>query len=357
MEQGKRIPKVLITFKENGQNGGPFISHQRIIDNEYLKTKYDFERLWIPRARFFLNPFNYIKFIRRIKKAHPDIVHITGLQLDGFLSMFACRIAKVKTVLVVRGSSSEALGINRVRKSIINQLEKYTLKKATYVYGVSDYVSSWKICKYAKNYYGTIYNFPAEKYIINNSFDIRQELGIPATDVVIVSSGRITKDKGFDTLCNVIKQFKNSDNVRFVIVGNGDYKEQFDKVIENEGLQQRVSLLGYRPNVCDILKGADIFIICTKHETLCNSVIEAATMSLPLVVSNVGGLPEIVDSSCGYLVDPYDEKEFVICLEKLISSRNLRKTMGENACNIIKTKFSPFVIEKKLDELYQSVLK
>lgn len=349
-------PKILIAFKVNGQNGGPYISHKRIMENEYLNHKYDFDVLWIPKSRAFLNPFFFFGFVKKLKKTNPNIVHIAGLQLDGFLLMLACRFARVKTVLAVHGSTAEALNIGTFRKSISKPLEKYTIKKATYVYGVSDYVSDWKICSYSKNFFGTIYNIPDDLVKTDDTSTIREELKIPSEDVVIVSTGRIVKDKGFDTLCNIIKRYKGRDKVRFVIAGDGEYKEQFEHEIKNEGMQGKVFFLGYRSDIQNILKGSDIFIICTKHETLCISALEAAKESLPLVVSNVGGLPEIVDNLCGYLVDPYDEDGFVNALDELIGSREKRKTMGNNALNKVNSKFSSYVTEKKLDDLYKSVL-
>ena len=352
----KTTPKVLITLNVDGQNGGPYVSHKRIMEDEFLKSKYHFEVLWVPRSRSFVNPFFFLRFVREIKKQKPDIVHIAGLQLSGFFPMLACQITNSKTVLAIHGSSTEALDVGRGKKRVYRSLEKYTVRKATCAYGVSKYVSSWEIAKNSSHYYGTIYNLPDEKEKKQSSSSIRAELKFTSEDIIVVSTGRITRDKGFDTLCSVVKRMKAYPNVKFVIAGDGGYKDQFDYEIEKEGMREQVFLLGFRSDIYDILKESDIFIICSKHETLCISALEAAMAGLPLIVSDVGGLPEIVDSSCGFLVNPYDVEKFVSCLEVLVLSKQMRQSMGEKASIKVKNQFNSSRIERQIDSLYQSVI-
>ena len=62
--------KVLIALKKNGQNGGPYISHYRIANDIFLKERYDFEYLLVPRSRELINPFGFFRFARLIKKSN-----------------------------------------------------------------------------------------------------------------------------------------------------------------------------------------------------------------------------------------------------------------------------------------------
>lgn len=349
-------PKILIALRENGQNGGPYVSHKRIMENEYLKERYSFEILWFPRARRFLNPFFFFRYVRQIRRARPALVQIAGLQLEGFFPMLACRFARVKTVLAVHGTTGEALNVGRFRKKLVGLLERYTLRKATCVYGVSDYVSGWKICKKNKRFFGTIYNLSGDAEIVDAPSTIRKELGFSEGDVVIVSTGRIIRDKGFDTLCAVARRFRDRPEVKFVIAGEGAYREEFAREIQAAGQEKQVFLLGYRSDVGNILAGSDIFLICTRHETLCISILEAALAGLPVVASNVGGIPEIVDETTGVLVDPGDADGFASALEGLIASRDLRLQMGSAGRAKIENKFDNKKIEKQLDDLYRSVV-
>lgn len=349
-------PKILIALRENGQNGGPYVSHKRIMEDPYLNERYSFEVLWFPRARRFLNPFFFFRYVKTIKRAHPALVQIAGLQLEGFFPILACRFARVKTVLAVHGSTAEALNVGRVRKFFVGLLEKCSLRRATAAYGVSDYVSGWKICRKNKRFFGTIYNLPGEFRETDEPSTIRKELGIAPNDVVIVSTGRIIRDKGFDTLCEIAKRFRDRPDVKFVVAGDGAYREEFASEIAKTEQEKQVFLLGYRSDVDNLLKSSDLFLICTRHETLCISVLEASRAGLPVVASKVGGIPEIVGDGSGFLVSPDDTDGFVSALEKLIESPDLRSEMGENGKRIVADKFDAAKTERKLDDLYRSVI-
>lgn len=349
-------PKILLTFRIGGENGGPYISHKRIMESS-LSKKYDFEPLMLENPRKLRNPKIFFKTVKQIKQAMPALVHLAGLQSEGFLIMFACRMAGVKTVVAVHGSSTEAIGYGKIANLIFRFIEKYTVNKADAVYGVSDYVSSWKVCKCAKHYCGTIYNIADFEKTEYTQPYVRKELGISNDDIVIVSTGRITKDKGFDILWEIIKQLKEIPNIKFVIAGDGNYKEEWLSEIKQQGFDNKVFLLGYRNDIDNILKESNIFIICTKHETLCISLLEAGINSLPLIASDVGGIPEIIeDGKNGFLIPVGDEEGFKEKLLKLISEGELRKEIGEAARNYIKDKFEERKIVAKLDNVYRKVI-
>lgn len=351
-----RKPKVLITLREDGQNGGPYISHKNIL-NSNLSKNYELIPFYNPNARKMRNFKVFFKVVKEIKNINPDFAQITGLQIEGFLLALACKLAGVKTVVAVHGSSTQAIGISKLHNIVFKILEKTTLSMSKASFGVSDYVSNWDICKNAKNYYGTIYNIVGICKNVSPKPYVRKELGIAESDVVVVSTGRITKDKGFDVLWEVIKQFKDYPNIKFVIAGEGEYKEEWQAEIEKTGFDNRVFLLGYRNDIDNILSESDIFVICTKHETLCISLLEAAAFSLPLVATDTGGIPEIVeDGKNGFLIDLCDVTGFADAISKLKENQQLRVRLGTEAKNTVLQKFDEKTITEKLNELYKKVL-
>ena len=349
--------KILITLKLNGQNGGPYTSHFRIMNDEYLRNKYEFCSLSVPRARTLINPFGFFSFVRSIKNAKPDAVHIAGLQLDGFLVMAACKWARVKTILAIHGSSSEAMNFGSLRRFLSFFVEARTIKRADIVYGVSDYVSSWDICKYAKRYFGTIYNLTSFDSNYSDASTIREELKIKYNDIVVTSTGRITVEKGYDILKEVVLRCGDVPNIKFIIAGDGPYRNAMENAFLASSMRDKVFLLGYRSDISNILSGSDIFIICTKHETLCISLLEAGFFRLPLIATNVGGIPEIIDSDCGYLIENGNVDGFTSALRELVNDASKRVSFGEMARKKIDEKFSRASIIKKIDCLYEEVLK
>lgn len=349
-------PKILVTFREDGKNGGPYISHKRIVESR-LSEKYDFIPFFIPNPRRLRSPKVFFETVKKIKSVKPDFVYLAGLQMEGFLVTLACKIANVKSIAVVHGSSTQAIGFGKVSRFIFKCIELFTVRNATAVHGVSDFVSSWDICKKSKYYYGTIYNIADFNKNVTKKTHLREELGTDNNDVIITSIGRIIRDKGYDVLWEVIKQLRDYQNVKFVIAGDGVYKKELQAEIEKEDLGNKVFLLGYRNDIDGILKESDIFVICTKHETLCNSLLEASNHSLPLVASNVGGIPEIIDNGKnGFLVPVGDVDGFKNALLKLVSDHQLRVNMGREAKRKIDNNFSESSIISRLDELYNYVL-
>ncbi|MDQ6420679.1 glycosyltransferase [Paenibacillus sp. LHD-117] len=356
-------PLVMISFVEGGENGGPYNSHIRIMESD-LKNKYQFLPLNIPKGRMGIFNIKLVcKLVRDIRIANPDIIHIGGLQLSGFYLALASRLAnKRKILLAIHGSTKEAMDIPIHKKIILKSLEVLTLKMAAGTYAVSNYVSDWKMVRrHSSKFLGRIYNMAIvsekkEEYATNNS--IRKELGINDDELIIVSTGRITKDKGFEVLTDAVKKMNNyNGEVRFVIVGDGPYLKTMQTELKNEISSNKVFLLGYRTDIDRILYGSDIFVICTLHETLCMSLLEAAKCGLALVASNVGGIPEIVENDYnGYLIPLNDSQAVRDALCKLVSDPNTRSKFSNNSKKVVKERFSDEEIINQIDIAYRSLI-
>lgn len=347
----------MIGFREGGENGGPYNSHLRIMESK-LKSKFQFIPLLLPKGRLgIIGLWKILHMAKQIRAAKPDAVQIVGLEMIGAYMILACRLANVKNIiLAIHGSTTEAIEFNEniFRKTIMIHVEKFTLKSAKFTFGVSDYVKTiMNVAKYSKNYIGTIYNM---NHIIDSCSKRnieRSKLDIEESKFVILSTGRITREKGYDTLVNVIKNFKNNINIVFVIAGNGEYLSTMELLLQDQIGTGQVRLLGYRKDISDILKSGDIFIMPSYHETLCMSLIEAGKAGLALVASKVGGVKEIIsDGHNGFLVESGNASEFTKKILKLYIDRELLSLFSNNIKQTISSKFSNIEIEKKLDRLY-----
>lgn len=353
-------PRILITFRIGGENGGPYVSHKRIMESD-LKEQYEFIPLMLPKPKEILTVSGMKQVINEIKKNDPDILHFAGLQLEGFAVLLAAKMAGVKkTICSIRGSSMDAIGFSGLKRSILMLLENWTLKNASACYGVSRFVSEWsRVQKYASYNLGYVYNMRQnEQEFKQGKNRIRDEFGISETEILIVSTGRIIKDKGFDVLTDAIIEGKNWNNTKFLIVGDGSYLEEMKCRIADAGLCERVFFSGYRNDVAQILEESDIFVLCTLHETLCNSVVEASYANLPVVATNTGGIPEIIeDGVTGFLTEKYDYKAVCNNLQMLVADEQLRTKMGKNGRVRIDSKFSSDEITEKIDSFYKAVLR
>ena len=337
-----------------GGGGGPHKSTLSIMDSD-LKNKYKFEKIIYRKE---LGKGISIKRIRdiisQIKIIKPDIVHFTGLQLSGFHMAIACKFAGIdRTIVTIHGSSAYALDISKFKRFILKYLlETITLVLSKRVIGVSNYVTSKKIFNFfaPKNLY-TIYNLPPIDFYNKNNISFRENLKIDKNDLLFVTVGRITKDKGYHILNEAVLRLKSIPNVKYIIVGDGDYlsvmKEKLKDMIDNN----QVFLLGYQSNIPQIL-------LPTLHETLSIALLEASQASLALIASDTGGVPEIIQNNYnGVLVEPGNIKELSESMLNLTKNQSLVKLYGSNAKLKIKDKFSSEVILNKLDNVYKSLLK
>jgi glycosyltransferase involved in cell wall biosynthesis len=323
-----------------------------------LREKYEFVPLAVPRARELMHPAGMARFVRTIRDSKPDMVHYAGLQLEGFFVACAIALAGVKrSVVAVHGSSWEAAFFPRYKKRIVGVLEAATLRLASACYGVSDYVVGWDaIRRNARHCYGRIYNLPHAREG-EGAGSLRQELGIPSDAIVLVSTGRIVRDKGFDRLIDTLEVLHSSSDFRVLVVGEGDYLKTLEARVRTSALSERVLCLGYRADVPRILAASDVFVLLSMHETLCMSIIEAGLQALPVVATNVGGIPEIIrDGYNGFLVEPGDKAGAAWALERLIADPDLRATMGAHSRASIEERFSEREIVGQIDELYRGVL-
>jgi len=355
----RKKPIIAMELSSFGKGGGPYTSNIRIM-NSPLNEKYDFRTI---RYKTELGRGFSVKrikdIVRQIREIQPDIVHFAGLQLSGFHMAIACKIAKVdKTVITVHGFSGDALYFNPIKKLITTYLlEPITLFLTDSIIGVSEFTSNRKLIKiFKKKSVGAIYNFPPLP--VKTDSEIRKELNLGSSDVLIVTVARIVRDKGYHIFDEAILKFNDNENLKFLIVGDGDYLPEMKSKLKNQIDSKQVFFLGHRDDVQQILKGSDIFVLPTLHETLSIALLEASVEGLALIGSNTGGVPEIIEHEYnGILVEPGNVDDLSEAIDLLIKNTDLRIKLAKNAKVMVAQKFSSQIIEAKIDNAYQNLLK
>jgi L-malate glycosyltransferase len=171
----------------------------------------------------------------------------------------------------------------------------------------------------------------------------------------------LEKIYGIDILLDAFALLKDCyTNTKLLIIGNGSEKESLKQQAIDLGIIDRVEILPAIPHdaVPTYLHKIDIFVMPSRQESFGVAVLEASACGIPVIASNVGGLPEVVaDKLTGLLVPPNNPASLAEKLSQLIESPELRKSMGESGINFVKKNYEWSDSVKKMSDIYQSFSK
>ena len=165
----------------------------------------------------------------------------------------------------------------------------------------------------------------------------RSEIGVEQDNIAVLSVGELNDNKNHETILKAIAKLARKD-ITYVICGLGDKEEYLQKLAKDLGIENNLILLGYRDDVIEICKCCDIFAFPSKREGLGLAALEAMASGLPVVTSNVHGIPDYSqDGITGFSCAPMNIEAFAENINKLANSKELRLQMGEhNKANVKK---------------------
>lgn len=304
----------------------------------------------------YYNPLNVIKLSYLINKAKIDIVHTHGY----FAGTFG-RLAAIltKRPVVVAHIHTTYFGFKK-RNLIIDKILSYFTDKIICVSGAVQkfVVEIEKICidKTQVIYNGADIGMPED---VKNEDEIEKtRWGITASEIVAVTVASLTPHKGHSVLLKAIRiVLSEYANVKLLVVGTGPLREKLESDASELKISNNIIFTGLQENVAPLLRIADIFVLAsTEREGLPISLIEAMAAGLPVVISDLGGVPEAVEKNLsGILFRPGDEKELADAIKKLLASKPLRIGMGRQGRNVYREKFTVQKMLYALETLYDGL--
>ncbi|MFZ5776640.1 MAG: glycosyltransferase family 4 protein [Bacillota bacterium] len=173
--------------------------------------------------------------------------------------------------------------------------------------------------------------FDPERYRASR-FELRQSLGVRPDEALIVFVGRLVPTKGVTYLLQAAARLTEiRSDFRVLIVGGGPLRERLEEEAKDRGIGHLVTFFGPVPyqQVPRILSAGDVFVAPSLDEGMPRAVLEALSMSLPVVVTDVGGNREILSGAdCGYLLPPRDVEGIVEALNTLLTDRDEAAAKG-----------------------------
>ncbi len=177
-----------------------------------------------------------------------------------------------------------------------------------------------------------------------NRAEILDRIGVPENTAICILVGRLVWAKGFDDFINAFLLISNKRNdVRAVIIGDGELRKEIEDQIQKLSLSEKIILLGHqdRPVVQQILRIADIFVMPSRSEGVPYALLEAAAMGKPIVATNCGGIPEVVENAKSALLVPIgDIQSLADAIASLLGDRSLARSLGQAARKRIEQDYS-----------------
>ncbi|HEX7113380.1 MAG TPA: glycosyltransferase family 4 protein [Mizugakiibacter sp.] len=169
--------------------------------------------------------------------------------------------------------------------------------------------------------------------------------------------GRLVFEKGLPLLLDALASMPPARRPRLTLAGDGPLREELELQVAALGLDDDVVFLGARSDVGTLMDGADFLVLPSREEGLSNVVMEAMAHALPVLVSDAGGNPELVeDGRTGLVFASGNGAELVRALERMVDDRVLRTRLGAAARARIAETFTIDSMVRRTEAVYRRLL-
>jgi glycosyltransferase involved in cell wall biosynthesis len=187
---------------------------------------------------------------------------------------------------------------------------------------------------------------------------VRSELGVAGTTPVISWFGRMTEIKRVEDLLRSFAELRHGRvDAELLLVGDGPLRPKLEQLAGELGIAAKTHFVGYRADVARYYAASDIVALSSANEGTPVSIIEAQAAGLPVVVTDVGGVSDVVvDGRSGFLVPVGETAPFADRLSQLAQDANLRAAMGEHGRDRVVSRYDVSRLVDDIDRLYRTLL-
>jgi glycosyltransferase involved in cell wall biosynthesis len=291
-----------------------------------------------------------VSLYRIIRRTGPDIVQ-TFTPPDTAYGFVAARLARVPILIASRRSDrypDHPLALQRVSRWLWRW-------------------SSAIICNAERSRRNAPPALASRHVVIRNGMDplvpgrsrgeVRRELGVPDDATVVGTVARLVPEKNQRLLIEVAAKVTEGTPARLLVVGGGPLEADLRTQAQALGMADRVVFTGERDDVADLLGAMDVFVLTSDREGLPNAVMEAMSVGLPCVVTDVGDSGELVrEGETGFVCPPGDLRQLADRVARLVADPGLRLRLGARARARVADDFSPEAMAAATQALYRRLL-
>ncbi|MGD0730482.1 MAG: glycosyltransferase [Terracidiphilus sp.] len=288
-------------------------------------------------------------FYRIFKESHPDVVHLHNPTPTIYAGV-AARMAGVPSVVSTRHSLVAA-----PRKAVQELKYAFAARFCDWIVG---------ICDATANNVRSLHTVPARKIVrvYNGAVSLQhaaKEQWPPKRGFTLVYVGRLAPVKNHALLLNAFRAALSSmPGLRLWMVGDGSEREQLESLAAGLGISAQVTFWGQQLDVAPFFSAADAFIMSSRSEGLPVSLLQAFSLGLPAIVTDVGGMAEVVRMSrAGFTVPVSDPAQMATAILRLASNDSEREQFSTQAEEAFHKHFTLQTMVDAYMDLYRNTVR
>jgi N-acetyl-alpha-D-glucosaminyl L-malate synthase BshA len=284
-----------------------------------------------------------------------DLIHVHYVMPFSASAYLARELVKPKVLPVVttlHGTDITVIG----QQPAFYRLTKFSIESSDRVTAVSEFLRD-----------RTVETLKIERPIevIPNFIDPdrfrprRKRAGVlaPRDVPVLMHASNFRPVKNIENLIRIFARVRQQHPCRLVMIGDGPEKARAEELCRELGVHRSALFLGNQDIMEELLPMADVFLLPSRQESFGLVALEAMSVSVPVVASNVGGLPEVVpDGEAGFLHDPDDIEGMASSVVRLLKDDDLREKMGRRGRRLVCRKYCVNDIVDRYQEVYDGLV-
>jgi len=321
----------------------------------------------IPELRRSIHPrrdwSSYRRLVSVLRDLKPDVVH-THSSKAGIIGRKAAAAANVPVVHTIHGASFHR-GQSALASTVYRSLERWAARRTDAFISVCDSLTDQYVAAgiSPRDRFTTVYSGMDVDPFLNpprERNEVRQELGLKPEHVAVAKVARLFHLKGHKFLIEAARQIVDrSPNVRFVLIGDGILRAEFEQRISELGLSDHFILTGLVPpeQIPELVNAADIVAHTSEWEGLARVLPQGLIAGKPVVSYDVDGAREVViPGETGYLLPVEEISGLADAICELAESAELRDRLGMNGRERFTEIFRHQTMTAQIREVYQRVL-
>ena len=345
--QEKRILLESIALIEQGHEILIVGQPNSPLEEEATSRSIPFFRL---RMRFSWDILSFFKFILIVINHKPDLIH-THSSIDSWIGGLVGRLLCIP-VFRTRHVSVPVKG------HTFNLVYRLPKKIFTTAEVIKNLLITSKSCDPSKiEIVPTGVDTTVFKKDISKSF-FKTEMQVSDETLLVGMVAQLRGSKGHLDFLEAISEL-SMENARFYIIGDGEGRKLYEKKASDSNLlNKKVFFLGYREDIPKVMAGLDLLVIAsTRTEGIPQVALQSMSMGVPIVGTNIGGVPEVLFPSRAGLVVPSKNSLALACgVRTLLKNKQIREKMGKKGQEYVDKNFSLESMIKKTLFFYKEVI-